>query len=149
MVLEWCVCIRAMLRQLIIFFFVVRWLENYNCLSFPFLGLHGLFQIWWLVCLLVGMGDIVYRGSMIWKVVASVCLWRGMECSYFLKWRKFWQVWNCSKLFVFLLIPLNFRSSFQNSVFFFFFFFSSFTIPCVFSVHFCSHLWLINKLLLY
>lgn len=146
MVLEWCVCIRAMLRQLIIFFFVVRWLENYNCLSFPFLGLHGLFQIWWLVCLLVGMGDIVYRGSMIWKVVASVCLWRGMECSYFLKWRKFWQVWNCSKLFVFLLIPLNFRSSFQNSVFFFF---SSFTIPCVFSVHFCSHLWLINKLLLY
>ena len=147
MVLEWCVCIRAMLRQLIIFFFVVRWLENYNCLSFPFLGLHGLFQIWWLVCLLVGMGDIVYRGSMIWKVVASVCLWRGMECSYFLKWRKFWQVWNCSKLFVFLLIPLNFRSSFQNSVIGFFFF--SFTIPCVFSVHFCSHLWLINKLLLY
>ena len=134
-----------MLRQLIIFFFVVRWLENYNCLSFPFLGLHGLFQIWWLVCLLVGMGDIVYRGSMIWKVVASVCLWRGMECSYFLKWRKFWQVWNCSKLFVFLLIPLNFRSSFQSSVFFFFFFF----LPSQFLVYFlCTSVpiydWLIN-----
>lgn len=133
-----------MVKQLINFFFIVWWLENYGYLCFLFLGLRGLFQICWLVCLLVGRGDFVHRGR-IWKVV-SLCVYGGSGMLTFLRMEK---IFTGLKLFLTSLVDwighnylfffylfiffldLNFRIQILGFVLFLFFL----PLPFVFPMH--------------